>query len=113
MKRTYTLILCLFILTTLKAVAQDYVLLPENFFLQKGDKLDLHLITTNQLIKQDELNYESSKTAKFIDYAGSKKMDLATLAKENASPILSVPLANDGLNMISMARKPIVDDIES
>jgi hypothetical protein len=113
MKRTYTLIFCLFILTTLKAVAQDYVLLPENFFLKKGDKLDLHLITTNQLVKQDELNYEPSKTAKFMDYAGSKKVDLTTLAKPNASPIFSAPLGNDGLNLISMVRKPIVDDIES
>ena len=113
MKRTYTLIFSLFILTTLKAVAQDHILLPENFFLKKGDKLDLHLITTNQLIKQDELNYEPSKTAKFMDYAGSKKIDLTTLAKEKDSLVASVKVENEGLNLISMVRKSATDDIES
>src|ERR1700742_3954244 len=113
MKRTGTIIFCLFLLAGVKAAAQDYILMPENFFLHKGDKLDLHLLTANQFLKQDELNYEHAKTAKFLLYAGKKPIDLDALTKDNASPILSVPVENEGLNSIFMLRKTITDDIES
>jgi len=113
MKYSYFLVFCLFSLIITKASAQDYVLLPEKFILHKGDSLKLHLITANQFTKQYELKYEASKTAKFMLMAGSKKTDLLTMAKDSASPILSTPMGNEGLNMISMVRKSITDDIES
>lgn len=113
MTRTYTLIISFILLIAFKAHAQeDYILLPENFMLHKGEKLDLHLITANQFVKQDELNYEASQTAKFNLYAGSKKIDLTTTAKAAANPIISMPLEN-GLNLISMVRKTVLNDIES
>jgi hypothetical protein len=113
MKYSYFLVFCLFSLIIIKASAQDYVLLPEKFILHKGDSLKLHLITANQFTKQYELKYETSKTAKFMLMAGSKKTDLLTMAKDSASPIISIPMGNEGLNMISMVRKSITDDIES
>jgi uncharacterized GH25 family protein len=112
MKRPYFIIFCLFLLTAFKASAQDYILLPENFFLHKGDNLNLHLITGNQFIKQDELKYEASQTAKFAVYAGSKRADLTTVAKESAVPIVSFKIENDGLYLVQMTRKSITDDIE-
>jgi hypothetical protein len=113
MTRTYTFIFCMFLLIASRANAQeDYILLPENFMLHKGEKLDLHLITANQFVKQDELNYDASQTAKFTLYAGSKKVDLTTAAKAGANPIISMPLEN-GLNIISMVRKSVLNDIES
>jgi uncharacterized GH25 family protein len=112
MKRTYFFISFLFLLTAFKASAQDYILLPENFFLHKGDNLILHLINANQFVKQDELKYEASKTAQFIVIAGSKKADLATVAKEGASPIVTFKTESDGLYMVAMARKPITDEID-
>jgi uncharacterized GH25 family protein len=112
MKRTYFLIPCLFFLTTFKASAQDYILMPENFILHKGDKLDLHLIKASQLIKKDEIKYESSKTAKFTLDAGSKKIDLLTVAKDSAAPLISYQMVNEGLNTITMVRKSVTDDIE-
>jgi uncharacterized GH25 family protein len=112
MKRTSFIIFCLFLWTAFKASAQDYILLPENFFLHKGDNLNLHLITGNQFIKQDELKYEASQTAKFAVYAGSKRADLTTVAKENAAPIVSFNIENDGLYLVQMTRKSITDDIE-
>jgi len=113
MKRVYFLITTLFLLTAFEANAQDYILLPENFILHKGDKLNLHLIYGSQFVKKDEIQYESSKTAKFMIHAGSKKTDLLTVAKDSAAPIVSIPVENDGLNTISMVRKSIADDIES
>jgi uncharacterized GH25 family protein len=112
MKRTYILVFCLLIATAFKASAQDYILLPENFILHKGDNLSLHMISVNQFVKQDELNYEASKTAKFNIYVGSKRADLASLTKENAVPVVTFKVENDGLNLISMVRKSVTDDIE-
>src|SRR6202012_5597687 len=113
MKRTCFLITCIFLLSTFKLFAQDYILLPENFILHKGDNLKLHLITGSQFIKKDELKYDASKTAKFNIYAGSKKTDLTTIAKEKDSVVVSLKAENEGLNLISMARKSFTDDIES
>ncbi len=112
MKRTYLALSCLLLLSVLKAGAQDYVLLPENFFSHKGDKLNLHLISASQFIKQDEIKYETAKAAKFVLYAGKKKTDLAPMAKDTASPIVSFSLENEGLNLIEMTQKSTIDDIE-
>jgi uncharacterized GH25 family protein len=114
MKRTCFLIFCLFIAIAFKATAQDFVLLPEKFYLHKGDKLELHFITANQFIKQDELKYEASKTAQFMLYGGSKKtdMNLTTVAKDSAAPIVSVAMVNEGLNLVSMVQKSSTEDIE-
>jgi hypothetical protein len=112
MRRTYFLIFCLFLLTSVRVSAQDYILLPENFYLHKDDKLNLHLITATQFVKQDELKFETSKTAKFMLEAGSKKINLMTVARDSASPLISYPLIYDGLNTISMVRKPVTDEVE-
>lgn len=113
MKRTLIFVFLLLASTAYRLSAQDHILLPEGFFLHKGDKLNLHLITANQFIKQDEMNYEAAKTTKFILYTGSKKTDLTTVAKDNASPLTAYPLSTEGLNLISMVQKPVTDDIES
>jgi len=113
MKHIYFFIFCLFLLIASKAGAQDYILLPENFIVHKGDNLSVHLIKANQFVQQDELKYEASKTAKFDIYAGSKKVSLASLAKEGDTPVIAYKAINEGLNMITMVQKSISDDIES
>lgn len=113
MKHIYFLLFCLFVLMSTSVSAQNYVLLPENFILHKGESLNLHLITANQFIKEYELKYEHSKTAKFSIQAGSRKTDLLTVAKDSASPVISMPMENEGLNTITMVRKSVTDDIES
>ena len=112
MKRGYFLLSCLLVLSAFSASAQDYILLPENFFLHKGDKLDLHLISANQFIKQDEIRYETANAGKFILIAGKKRADLAPAAKDTATPIISYTLENDGLNTVQMIRKTVADDID-
>ncbi len=112
MKRTGFFFFCFFFLALFKVNAQDYVLMPENFFSHKGDKLNLHLITANQFIKQDELRYDASKTSKFMAYVGSKRADLMIVAKDSATPIVSFQLENEGLVQLEMIRKSITDEIE-
>src|ERR1700760_4046022 len=111
MKRVYFLVTALSLLTAFSASAQDYVLLPENFVVHKGEKLNMHLITVTQFAKKDEVQYESSKMAKFTIQAGSKKTDLLTVAKDSAAPVVSMPIENEGLNMVTMIRKSVTDDI--
>ncbi len=113
MKYSSFLIPILCLTTALSASAQDNILVPENFILHKGDNLSLHLITANQFIKQSELKYDAAKTAKFDIYVGAKKADLASLVKPADSTLVSFKTDNEGLNTISMVRKPILDDIES
>ncbi|MBV8390786.1 MAG: DUF4198 domain-containing protein [Mucilaginibacter sp.] len=113
MKHIYFLLFCLFSLLITKATAQDFVLLPENFVLHKGDKLNLHLIRVNQFTMTDELKYETSKTAKFNIQNGKKEINLLTVAKDSASPIISMPFESDGLHTIHLVRKSVTDDIES
>ncbi len=114
MKHTYILLFCLFSLIITKATAQeDYVLLPENFVMHKGDKLNLHLIRVNQFTMTDELKYEASKTAKFDVQNGKKETNLLTVAKDSASPVISMPIESEGLQTIHMVRKSITDDMEA
>jgi uncharacterized GH25 family protein len=114
MKHTYILLFCLLSLIISKANAQeDYVLLPENFVMHKGDKLNLHLIRVNQFTMTNELKYEASKTAKFDLQNGKKETNLLTVAKDSVSPIISMPLESEGLQTIHMIRKSIIDDIEA
>jgi uncharacterized GH25 family protein len=114
MKHTYILLFCLFSLIVTKAAAQeDYVLLPENFVMHKGDKLNLHLIRANQFALTDELKYETSKTARFDIQNGKKENNLLTVAKDSAWPIVSMPMEFEGLQTIHMVRKSVTDDVEA
>src|ERR1700761_2058907 len=86
------------------AATHDYFLLPENFFMHKGDKLDLHLIMGDNFTKLEEQRYDPTRTTKFMLYYGKKKVDLTTLAKENQSPILNYTMTNTGQALIDMTR---------
>jgi uncharacterized GH25 family protein len=86
------------------ATTHDYFLMPENFFLKKGDKLNLHLIGGDDFVKSEEVRYQPAKTSKFMLYYGSKKVDLMPVAKDSASPVLTYVMENKGQNLIEMTR---------
>lgn len=102
MKRTPILILILAGLIGIAATTHDYFLVPESFFLHKGDKLNLHLLTGDTFIKQDEIKYQPSKTTRFMLYEGSKKTDLMKAAKDGAAPLISYPLENKGQALVEL-----------
>jgi uncharacterized GH25 family protein len=86
------------------AATHDYFLLPENFFMHKGDKLNLHLITGDNFTKQEELKYEPAKTTRFMLYYGKKKVDLTILAKPGESPVLNYTMTSSGQALLEMTR---------
>jgi len=86
------------------ATTHDYFLLPENFFLHKGDKLNLHLVGGDEFTKKEEIKYEPGKTSSFMLYNGSKKIDLTKMAKDSAAPVLSYTVENSGQTLLEMTR---------
>ena len=76
MKRKPLFLLIIAAVIGIAATTHDFFLLPEFFFMHKGDKLNLHLLEGDQFAKQNEIGYQHRKTTKFMLYAGSKKVDL-------------------------------------
>src|ERR1700748_307322 len=81
------------------ATTHDYFLMPENFFLHKGDKLNLHLIGGDAFVKQEEVKFQPAKTTRFMLYNGSKKIDLVKAAKDSVAPVLTYVMDNKGQNL--------------
>jgi uncharacterized GH25 family protein len=102
MKRLPLFILILAAAIGIAATTHDYFLLPENFFLHKGDVLNLHLLAGDQFVKQEEVRYQPKKIASFILYEGKKKTDLTKVAKDSASPIVNYTMLNTGQSLIAM-----------
>lgn len=96
------------------ANAQSYYLMPEKFFLQKGDKLNVHLMTTNDdFTKQSDVKYQADKTGDFLLYQGKKKTDLKTIAvaTDSVAPIVSFATTEEGLLLVSMATAPTTSEM--
>ncbi len=111
MKYTFTALCCLLLLIGLQASAQDDILLPEHFHVHKGEKLTLRLISANQFIRQDDLGFDPSKFESFSLYAGSKK-DARPIATKAGDSTATVQIEKEGLNLIAMKRKQVIDDVE-
>jgi len=103
-RRKPLLVLILAAAIGLAATTHDYFLLPENFFMHKGDKLNLHLIMGDQFVKQEEVRYQPKKTSTFMLYQGSKKFDLIKVAKDSAVPLIDYTMLNSGQGLVDMTR---------
>ncbi len=104
MKYIRPFLLFLFAVVCLAAANHDYFLLPENFFLHKGDKLNLHLISGDVFAKDEEIKYQPAKTAKFMLYEGSKKTDLTKVASDTSAAVLNYTVVNSGQALLEMTR---------
>jgi hypothetical protein len=89
MKHLFVILFVLFAVLGLCAFAPDGFLLPESFYLHKGDKLNVHLLTGDNLMQEGEERFNAKKTSKFNIYEGSKLTDLLKVAKDSAAPVLS------------------------
>jgi uncharacterized GH25 family protein len=84
------------------SATHDYFLMPESFFLHKGDKLILHMVEGDQFTKQSEVGFHSGKVLSFSLLSGKKKIDLTSLARDSNAMLLDYPLENAGQNLISV-----------
>ncbi|OCX50777.1 hypothetical protein BEL04_18765 [Mucilaginibacter sp. PPCGB 2223] len=112
MKNKYLFPLCLLLVIVLAARASDYYLIPNNFFLHKGEKLILRLLLGDYFENEKGVQYQSAATAKLVLHTGSKNtVDLKGIAKDADSAILSnYKLENTGLQLIEMDQVyPVVE----
>jgi uncharacterized GH25 family protein len=109
MKRFYSKLSLMLAVIGLMSFAPDHFLLPESFYLHKGDKLNVHLITGDNFTQEGESKYNNAQTAKFTLYEGSKKTDLTKVVKEGALPVLNYNLVNSGLTLVEMNSKVVLN----
>jgi len=112
MKLRYFFILCLLFTVGLISWSNDYILVPQNFFLHKGDSLNVRLFSSELFENPKEVKYEQSTTDKFALYDGGKKFDMKPNTKANASPVLGYKMDNSGLAMVEMVRSYPADDVD-
>lgn len=104
------LILLLLTCTIGSAFSQaDYFLLPENFFPQKGDNLNLHLLSGNAFSKGEEQQFDAQNTAKAILLDGGKPTDLSPAFKQASIPVLTSKLSNSGLTLLTVVEQQTAD----
>lgn len=103
----YNILLTLFALLfiALGANAQDNYLVAEKFAVNKGEKLNIHLLYGDQFKNDGELRYDGSITSKFMLYSGGKKIDVIKASKDSAAPVLSYPVPSQGIAMVDMVRQ--------
>jgi hypothetical protein len=111
MKRVPLFLLILTAAVGIAATTHDFFLLPENYFLHKGDKLNLHLLEGDLFIKQAEIKYQPAKTTAFMLYEGSKKTDLTKIAVKDSSALIGYPMIVPGQAIIEMTRATEFSDI--
>jgi len=110
MKRKPLFFLILAAVIAIAATTHDYFLLPESFFLHKGDKLNLHLIEGDEFSGQNELSFLHRKTTKFMLYQGSKKIDLSVLAKDSSKNLVDYNMDIPGQALLDMNRSTEYSD---
>lgn len=104
MRKAFVPIILLIFSGILATYSHDYFLLPDEFYLTKGQTLKLHLFVGDEFKELEERKYESSKTAGFRLFDGGKKIDLKESATDSLMPVLSRKLNNSGLALIAMER---------
>ena len=100
-KRIYQTLLIIPAVVLLAAATHDFFILPEAFFLHKGDKLNLHLLEGDLFVKQDEIGYPAAKLSSFVLYNGKKKVDLSGFAKDTTNLLQNYPVEMSGQNVVS------------
>lgn len=111
MKRVYLFALLLLIGAT-AAATSDYFLLPESFFLHKGDKLTARLFTGIQFSDNTDYEAPEATSSKFELFEGSKKIDVAAQATDTAVAIKDYTLQSQGLTLLHLTQPAAYADID-
>ncbi|RYY35057.1 MAG: DUF4198 domain-containing protein [Sphingobacteriaceae bacterium] len=99
MKRAYLYILSAFVIAFCFAGTGDF-LIAENFYLKKGDKLNMKLFSGPQQAGQELYQSPKSRQAEFALYDGSKKIPLTASLSDTAIAVNNFEMANSGLALL-------------
>ena len=110
MKSIRLLLSVLFVSAGFIAHAQNYYLIPEKFYLQKGDKLNMQIIASDDLTKQANIKIQPGNIQSVNMYEGKKKTDeISGLAGADSS--ISSTVNEDGLTLMSITTKPVANEM--
>lgn len=104
MRKPFLFIILLVFSSILVTYSHDYFLLPDEFYLSKGQTLKVHLFVGDEFKELEERKYQSSKTTAFWLYDGGKKINLKESATDSLMPVLSQKLESSGLTLVAMER---------
>ena len=104
MKLRPVIFLCLLLLATLIARSSDYFLLPENFFMHKGETLNLHLFIADFFDKEKNVKYDPATVGKFALYEGSKPIDLKGSVTPTDTTLLHYKMQSAGLYLAELTQ---------
>jgi hypothetical protein len=110
MKSIRPFLLLLFLLPVFEANAQSYYLMPENFYLKKGDKLALHFTQSEDFVKETDAKFAVGKASKFTLIEGKKTTDLNPMVRDTTS-IISFEPTTAGLIMVEMTSAPASNEM--
>jgi hypothetical protein len=110
MKFIRLFLLVLLVMPAFKVKSQNYFLMPENFYLKKGEKMNLRLTQSDDFTKESPAKFTASQTATFILYEGKKQTSIAGLVKDTTSVINFEPMSG-GLDMIEMVSNTISSEM--
>lgn len=105
MKHLYVIFFFLVAIIGLSAFAPDSFLLPESFYLHKGDQLSVHLLNGENMTQEGEDRFNSKRTTKFNIYEGNKVTDLLKVTKDSAAPVLKYTVNSGNMVMVEMNTK--------
>lgn len=104
MKYLYITLFILLVAIGFAAQSHDFFLLPESFYLSKGEKMDIHLFVGDKFTKTEERKFQVVKTTRFMLYEGAKKTDLIAATKDSAAPVISYAPTASGIALVEMVR---------
>lgn len=90
--------------TCVSALAHEYWLEPENFFLKPGDRSVVHLYVGEALKQDEERVYQSSKTSLFRLFSAGAEFDLTSSVREDDLPLMTFSADRQGNYMLAMER---------
>lgn len=97
------LFLCILFMI-IQAYAHEYLLLAEDYTVQKGDTLNMHLFLAQGFNVELERTLQKNITKSFDLYTQNKKINLLPLQQDEQIPVLNYVVDFDGEGLISMQR---------
>lgn len=94
----------LIFISALATLAHDYFLLPEDFFLKKGNDLKVALMVGDEFKNLEGRKYQSSMTKTFSLRMGKKPVDFLAISKDSLAPVLTYKTTETGLHLLEMSR---------
>jgi uncharacterized GH25 family protein len=96
-------ILIVFLITT-SVFSHEYILLAYDFFVKKGEKLELHLFVADGFNIEAERPFQESMTKNFKLISENGKTNFIDLVKDGNLPVLEIDINFEGLGLIHMQR---------